>query len=88
MANYDFHTPYVEEGFSNRFLWRYLKQRVGVSVVKSGSTWSLKRNMVDDVAHSYDVLYLGGYVHTVDEARKAELIAAGIGITEDNFKVQ
>ena len=85
MTSYIFHTPTVDEGYSTRGLWRYLKETRGVSVVKSGGTYSLKRNMTDEDAHDYDELYLGGYQHTVDAATKAALIAGGIGVTEANF---
>lgn len=85
MANYIFRTPVVEEGYSTRGLWRYLKETRGLSVVKSNGTYSLKRHMVDEDAQSYDELYLGGYEHTVDDATKAALIAGGIGVTEANF---
>jgi len=46
------------------------------------------RYSVDEDLNDYDVVYRGGYNHTVDEATKAELIAASIGVTEDNFTVQ
>lgn len=85
MAQYTFVTPYVEEGYATYGLWRYLKDPRALSVVKDNGVWKLKRHMTDEVAHSYDELFLGGYEHTVDDAKKAELLAAGIGITEANF---
>lgn len=85
MANYIFKTPYVEEGYSTRGLWRYLKERNGLSVVKINGSYALRRHMTDEDAQSYDELYLGGYDHTVDDATKAALIAGGIGVTEANF---
>lgn len=88
MTLYTFHTPYKEEGYSNKGLWRYFKIRNGVSVYKDGSTWKLSRWMTDDVAREFEVFYVGGHEHTVDSARKAELIAANIGITEANFVAQ
>lgn len=88
MTLYTFHTPYKEEGYSNKGLWRYFKLRNGVTVAKINGVWTLKRYVVDDVARGYDELYLGGYEHTVTEAKKAELIAANIGVTEANFVVQ
>lgn len=86
MTNYIFSTPYVEEGYSTVGLWRYLKERRGVSVVKINGTYKLKRHMTDEVARDYDELYIGGYEYTVDSATKSALIAGGIGVTEDNFR--
>ena len=89
MANYTFKTPYVLEGPSGGHrLFYFAKLRKGITIVKSGGTWSQVRYIVDEDQADYDVIYRGGYNHTVDDAKKAELIAAGIGITEDNFTVQ
>ena len=86
MTEYIFRTPTVREGPAggHRLFYFYTLDR-GISVVKSGSTYSLARYLLDEDLVDYDVVYLGGRDHTVDETAKAELIAAGIGITEDNF---
>jgi hypothetical protein len=89
MANYTFTTPYALEGPSGGHrLFYFAKLRKGVTVVKSGGTWSTVRYIVDEDQADYDEIYRGGYSHTVDDARKSELIAAGIGITEANFTEQ
>ena len=89
MADYTFTTPYVLEGPSGGHrLFYFAKLRKGLTVVKSGSTWSTTRYLVDEDQADYDEIYRGGYNHTVSEAKKAELIAAGIGITEANFTAQ
>ena len=89
MADYTFTTPYVLEGPSGGHrLFYFAKLRKGVTVVKSGATWSTTRYLVDEDQADYDEIYRGGYSHTVSEAKKAELIAANIGITEANFTVQ
>jgi hypothetical protein len=89
MANYTFRTPYVLEGPSGGHrLFYFAKLRKALTVIKSGSTWSTARYLVDEDLDNYTEIYRGGYNHTVDDAKKAELIAAGIGITEDNFTVQ
>ena len=89
MANYTFTTPTVLEGpIGGHRLFFFYKGQKGLTVVKSGGTWSTARYLVDEDQADYDEIYRGGYNHTVSEARKAELIAAGIGITEANFTAQ
>jgi hypothetical protein len=89
MANYTFTTPYVLEGPSGGHrLFYFANLRKGLTVVKSGGTWSTARYLIDEDLDNYNEIYRGGYSHTVDDAKKAELIAAGIGITEANFTAQ
>jgi hypothetical protein len=89
MANYTFQTPYILEGPSGGHrLFYFAKLRKGITIVKSGSTYSQLRYAVDEDLNDYDVVYRGGYNHTVDDAAKAELIAANVGVTEANFTVQ
>jgi len=86
MTEYIFKTPTVREGPAggNRLFYFYKLDR-GISIVKSGATYSQARYLLDEDLADYDVVYRGGYEYTVDEATKAELIAGGVGITEDNF---
>jgi hypothetical protein len=86
MTEYIFKTPTVEEGPAggHRLFYFYRLDR-GITIVKSGSTYSQVRYLLDEELANYDVVYRGGYQHTVDEATKAELIAGNVGITEDNF---
>ncbi len=89
MATYTFKTPYVLEGPSGGHrLFYFANLRKGITIVKSGSTYSQIRYPVDEDLDNYDVVYRGGYNHTVDDAAKAELIAANVGVTEANFTVQ
>jgi hypothetical protein len=89
MANYTFQTPYVLEGPSGGHrLFYFANLRKGITIVKSGATYSQIRYPVDEDLDNYDVVYRGGYNHTVDDAVKAELIAANVGVTEANFTVQ
>ena len=89
MPNYTFTTPYVLEGPSGGHrLFYFAKLRKGITIVKSGSTYSQIRYPVDEDLNDYDVVYRGGYNHTVNDAAKAELIAANVGVTEENFTVQ
>ena len=86
MTEYIFKTPIVEEGpaGAHRLFYFYRLNR-GITIVKSGSTYSQVRYLLDEDLADYDVVYRGGYEYTVSEATKAELIAGGVGITESNF---
>ncbi len=89
MATYTFRPPTVEEGpAGGHRLFYFYKLKRGITVVKDGATWSTLRYSVDEDLNDYDVVYRGGYNHTVSEETKAELIAANIGVTEANFTVQ
>lgn len=87
MATYKFTTPYVLEGPSGGHrLFYFAKLRKGVTIVKSGGTYSQIRYIPDDTQDDYDEIYRGGYVHEgISEATKAALIAADIDVTEANF---
>jgi len=89
MANYTFRTPTVDEGpAGGHRLFYFYKLKRGITIVKSGSTYRQLRYQVDEDLNNYDVVYRGGYEHTVDDATKAELIAADIDVTEANFTAQ
>jgi hypothetical protein len=86
MTEYIFKTPTVREGPAGRHrLFYFYKLDKGITVVKSGGTYSQIRYPLDEDLVDYDVVYLGGRDHVVSEAVKAELIAGGVGVTEDNF---
>jgi hypothetical protein len=87
MATYKFTTPYVLEGPSGGHrLFYFAKLRKGITIVKSGGTYSQIRYPVDEDLDSYDEIYRGGYTHSnISEATKAALIAGGIDVTEANF---
>ena len=89
MANYTFTTPYVLEGPSGGHrLFYFANLRKGITIVKSGGTYSQIRYPVDSDLSNYNEVYRGGYQHTVDDATKAALIAGGVGVTEANFTAQ
>lgn len=89
MTDYTFRGPTVDEGpAGNHRLFYFYKLKRGITVVKSGSTYSTLRYSVDEDLLDYDAVYRGGYDYTVSEAVKTELIAAGIGVTEANFTAQ
>lgn len=86
MTEYIFKTPTVEEGpAGGHRLFYFYKLDKGVTIVKSGSTYSQIRYPLDEDLLTYDMVYLGGRSHVVSEAVKAELIAGGVGVTESNF---
>ena len=86
MAYYTFKTPTVSEGpIGKHRLFYFRKQNKGVTIIKSGSTYSQVRYLLDEQLDDYDEIYRGGYNHTVDDATKTALITGGVGITEANF---
>jgi len=88
MPNYIFETPVVKEGpAGGHRLFSFYKLDKGVTIVKSGGTYSQARYLVDENLADYDEVYLGGRNHTVTEATKTALIAGNVGITEANFTI-
>lgn len=86
MADYIFTTPNVQEGPSGGHrLFQFYKRNVGVSVVKQNGAYRLNRFPLDSSVENYEEFYIGGHKHTVNDATKAALIAANIGIVEANF---
>ena len=86
MADYIFTTPSVEEGPSGGHrLFYFYKRTVGVTIVKQNGTYRINRYPLDPSVETYEEFYIGGHKHTVNDATKAALIAASIGITEANF---
>ena len=86
MTDYIFRTPTVREGPAGRArLFYFYKLDKGITIVKSGATYSQIRYPLDEDLADYDVVYLGGREHVVSEAVKAELIAGGVGVEESNF---
>jgi len=86
MANWTFKTPYVLEGPSgNHRLFYFAKLRKGITILKSGATYSQARYMTDEDLTTYTTVYRGGYEYIVDDAEKAALIAGGVDVTAGNF---
>ena len=86
MADYIFRTPTVREGPAGRHrLFYFYKLDRGISIAKSGGTYSQVRYPVDEDVADYDEFYRGGYNHTVDDTTRAALIAANVGVTSANF---
>jgi hypothetical protein len=86
MAYYTFKTPTASEApIGGHRLFYFRKQNKGITIVKSGSTYSQVRYPLDESLATYAEVYRGGYNHTVDDTQKAALIAGGVGVTEANF---
>jgi len=86
MTEYIFQTPTVREGpAGGHRLFHFYKLDRGITIVKSGGTYSQVRYLLDEDLDNYQEIYLGGRNHTVSEATKAALIAGGVGVTESNF---
>ena len=86
MTEYIFKTPIVREGpAGGGRLFNFYKLNRGISIVKSGASYSQARYLLDEDLADYDIVYRGGYEYVVNEATKAALIAGGVGVTESNF---
>jgi hypothetical protein len=86
MADYLFKTPVVKEApIGKHRLFYFYKQDKGVSIAKSGGSYSQVRYVVDEDIADYDEFYRGGYTHTVDDTTRTALIAGGVGVTSANF---
>ena len=86
MTEYIFKTPTVREGpAGGGRLFNFYKLDRGISIVKSGASYSQARYLLDEDLADYDIVYRGGYEYVVNEATKAALIAGGVGVTESNF---
>lgn len=89
MTTYIFTTPYVEEGPTGHHrLFYFYKLRQGLTVYRNGSTYALGRFFTQDQLDSFDEYWVGGHEHPVTQATKDGLIASGLDITEDNFRVE
>jgi hypothetical protein len=86
MADYVFKTPTVREGPAGKHrLFYFYKLDRGISIAKSGGTYSQVRYVLDEDVADYEEFYRGGYKHIVDDATRAALIAGGVGVTSANF---
>lgn len=91
MATFLFTTPKVAEGPASWEDPLFLRVKLdrGITVLNNGGVYTAVRFPTQGVGgeiDTADVVYMGGHEHVVNEATKAALIAAGIGVTEANFK--
>ena len=88
MAEWTFLPPTVDEGFTGvQRLFQFYKLTRGISIVLNPTTGTYQqiRYPLDSSLADYPQVYRGEYRYTVDDATKAALIAAGVGVTESNF---
>lgn len=88
MATWIFTTSSVAEGpvsWENRLFLR-LKLSRGITVLEGppGTYRAVRFPTVDEISGA-TTAYMGGHQYEVDDATKAALIAAGIGVTSANF---
>ena len=87
MTQWLFTTPTVLEGPAGESrLFHFYKIDRGITIVRNlNGQYAQVRYLEDEVYSDYPEIYQGGYNHTVDDATKARLIAANVGVTEANF---
>lgn len=88
MTIWTFRPPTVDEGpasWSDRLFLRVkLTRGISIQELPQGTYRALRFPTQDEIAEAY-FFYMGGHEYDVDDATKAALIAAGIGVTSDNF---
>lgn len=84
-----FRTPVVAEGpagLDPLFHRVKLDRGISISELPQGTYRALRFPTQDEIAAAF-FFYMGGHEYEVDDATKAALIAAGVGVTEANFTV-
>lgn len=89
MATWTFRTPSVDEGpasWDDRLFLR-VKLARGITILEGppGTYRAVRFPTQDEIAASAPGMYMGGHEYTVDDATKAALTAAGVGVTSANF---
>ena len=87
MATFLFRTPTVLEGpagLDPLFHRVRLDRGISIQELPQGTYRALRFPTQDEIAEAF-FFYLGGHEYIVDDATKAALIAAGVGVTESNF---
>lgn len=88
MATWLFRPPTVEEGPASwedpLFLRVKLTRGVSIQELPQGTFRALRYPTQDEIANAYR-FWQGGHEYVVDDATKAALIAAGVGVSAGNF---
>lgn len=87
MADWIFSPPTVEEapaGLDPLFYRVKLTRGVSIQELPQGSFRDLRYPTQDEISDAYR-FWMGGHRHIVDDATKAALIAAGVGVDTSNF---
>jgi hypothetical protein len=88
MATWRFTTPVVAEGPATWTDWMFIRVKLnrGISILEGPpGTYRAARFPTQDEITAATTLYMGGHEYVVDDATKAALIAAGVGVTSANF---
>lgn len=88
MATWTFRTPSVDEAPAswNDRLFIRVKLARGITVLEGPpGTYRAVRFPSQDELAAATTAYMGGHEYPVDDATKAALIAAGVGVTDANF---
>lgn len=87
MADWTFRTPSVDEGpasWSDRLFIR-VKIARGITILETSGAYRAVRYPTQDEIAAATTAYQGGHEYVVNDATKAALIAAGVGVSESNF---
>ena len=87
MAIWLFRTPTIREapaGLDRLFFRIPINRGISIQELPQGVYRALRYPTQDEIADAY-FFYLGGHEYYVDDAEKARLIAADIGVDESNF---
>ena len=90
MATYIFTPPYTRDtprGAKGVFAYM-LKIHNGVSIGKLNGVYFRDQYPNQDDIDTYEEFFAGGHEHSVSESTRTALLAAGVGVTEDNFTVE
>lgn len=91
MTAWTFRTPSVDEGPASWEdpLFLRVKLARGISILEGppGVYRTARFPTQDEIAASQPAFYQGGHEYEVDDATKAALIAAGVGVDESNFEL-
>jgi hypothetical protein len=88
MSSWTFRPPTVEEGpasWEDRLFLRVkLTRGISIQELPQGSYRALRFPTQDEIADAV-TFYMGGHEYVVDDATKAALIAANVGVSDSNF---
>lgn len=90
MTTWLFRTPTVAEGPAGLDpLFHRVKLDRGITILEGppGTYRAVRFPTQDEQFASQPALYMGGHEYEVDDATKAALIAAGVGVTSGNFTI-
>jgi hypothetical protein len=90
MATWTFRTPSVDEGpasWEDPLFYRVkLARGISIQELPQGSYRALRFPTQDEIAEAF-FFFMGGHEYEVNDATRAALIAAGVGVTSDNFSL-